>query len=112
MPWLADEAPAALSTEPTLLLALGAVGSYALFSLGWTAYGLAGLRAGVLPRSISTGIALGGVLGFSALLAPYGIPLGVAVLALGVWMLRVAERPESRAVGYVGPGVGPTPRRR
>lgn len=112
MPWLADEAPAALSTEPTLLLALGAVGSYALFSLGWTAYGLAGLRAGVLPRSISTGIAVGGVLGFSALLAPYGIPLGVAVLALGVWMLRVAERPEPRAVGYVGPGVGPTPRRR
>jgi hypothetical protein len=36
---------------------------------------------------------IGGVAGFNALLAPFGIPLGLAVAALGIWAMRQARRP-------------------
>jgi len=88
VPWLADEVPVAFDTEPSVLLGLGAISSYLLFAGGWTLFGLASLRAGVFPRAISAMIVVGGVCGFSALLAPFGIPLGLAMTALGVWMIR------------------------
>jgi hypothetical protein len=91
VPWLADEAPNAFSTEPTVLLALGAIGSYLLFALGWVLYGVAGLRAGVFPRAISAAIVVAGVLGFRALLSPWAVPLGLTVGVLGVWMVRSAS---------------------
>jgi len=34
VPWLADQAPNALSTEPTVMLGLGAIASYLLFAIG------------------------------------------------------------------------------
>jgi hypothetical protein len=88
VPWLADQAPAALDTEPTTLLALGAISSYLMFAVGWAMYGIASIRARVFPRSIAIAIAVGGVIGFSALLAPFGIPLGVAIASLGIWLVR------------------------
>jgi hypothetical protein len=88
VPWLADEVPAAFDTEPSVLLGLGAISSYVLFAVGWALFGLASLRAGVFPRVISAMIVVGGVCGFSALLAPFGIPLGLATMALGVWMTK------------------------
>ena len=95
VPWLADEAPASLSTDPTTLLALGAISSYLLFAVGWALFGIAGLRARVFPTAISAAIVIGGVVGFNALLSPYGVPLGLALVSLRVWMLRnipVADR--------------------
>jgi hypothetical protein len=91
VPWLADEAPNAFSTEPTTLLALGAISSYLLFAVGWVLYGVAGLRSGVFPRGISAAIVVGGALGFNALLSPWGIPIALAVGGLGVWMVRRAS---------------------
>ncbi|HSE09666.1 MAG TPA: hypothetical protein VLB29_13450 [Nocardioidaceae bacterium] len=88
VPWIADEAPSAFNTDPTLVLALGAVASYLLFAIGWALFGLASLRAGVFPRSICLAIIVGGLLGYSALLAPFGVPLGLAIIWLGVWMIR------------------------
>ena len=88
VPWLADQAPSSLSTEPTVILALGAISSYLLFAVGWILYGVASYRARVFPRVISASIVLAGVVGFQALLSPWGIPLGLAVGALGVWMVR------------------------
>ncbi len=88
VPWLGEQAPHALDTDPTTLLALGAISSYLLFAIGWVIYGLASFRARVFPRGISLAIAVGGVLGFMALLSPWGMPLGLAVGALGVWMIR------------------------
>ncbi len=35
VPWLADEAPASLDTDPTTLLAIGAIASYLSFAVGW-----------------------------------------------------------------------------
>ncbi len=88
VPWLADQAPSSLSTEPTTLLALGAISSYLLMAVGWVLYGVATFRARVFPRGISAAIVIGGVVGFSALLSPFGIPLALAVGTLGVWMIR------------------------
>ena len=41
VPWLADEAPAALDTDPTTVLAIGAVLSYLSFAIGWALFGVA-----------------------------------------------------------------------
>ena len=88
VPWLADEAPNAFATDPTIMLALGAIGSYASFAAGWILFGVAGFRARVFPRAVSGAMVIGGALGFQALLSPWGVPLGLAVGALGIWMIR------------------------
>jgi hypothetical protein len=91
VPWIADRVPEAFNAEPTMLLALGAVSSYLLFSLGWMLFGIASFRARVFPRAISAGIVIGGLAGWSALLSPFGIPLGVALASLGAWMTRAVR---------------------
>ena len=88
VPWLADEAPASLDTDPTTLLAIGAISSYLSFAVGWALFGFANFRARVFPTTICVAIVIGGVIGFQSLLSPFGIPLGLAVVWLGVWMLR------------------------
>jgi hypothetical protein len=87
VPWLADEAPVAFDTDPTVMLGLGAISSYLLFAVGWVLYGIATLRAHA-PVAIAVGIIIGGALGFRALLSPWAVPLGLAVGALGVWLTR------------------------
>ena len=81
VPWLADEAPSSLDTDPTLLLALGALSSYLLFAVGWVLYGVATLHARA-PVTICVAIVIGGALGYQALLSPWAVPLGLAVAAL------------------------------
>jgi hypothetical protein len=102
VPWLADEAPNAFDTTPTVLLGVGAVASYCLFAVGWVLYGIAALRAHA-PVAIAVAIAIGGLLGYRALLTPWAVPLGLAVGALGVWSSRTsAARTEPAAGGTVG----------
>ena len=96
VPWLADEAPNAFDTEPTILLALGALSSYLLFAVGWGLYGIASLRAHV-PVAIAMSIIIGGALGYQALLSPWGVPLGLAVGALGLWLIRTKAAPNDRS---------------
>ena len=77
VPWLAEgPLPEVLSSDPSLLFALGALSSYWLFAIGWVAFGVASLRARVFPVWISVFIVVGGIAGYQALLAPWGIPLG------------------------------------
>jgi hypothetical protein len=107
VPWLADEAPAAFATDPTAVLALGAISSYLLFAIGWALFGIANLRSGVYPKVVSAMIVVGGIVGFQALLSPYGVPLGLAIGAAGVWLLRQgsggdAEATTSRDPQYIG----------
>ncbi len=94
VPWLADEAPAALDTDPTTLLAIGAILSYLSFAIGWAMFGIASFRARAFPKAISAAIVVGGVLGFSALVAPLGIPIGLAITSLGAWMIRSGSSAE------------------
>jgi hypothetical protein len=104
IPWLADgPAPQVFDGEPSILLGLGAISSYLLFAIGWTLFGIASFRARVFPKAISVAIVVGGLIGFYALLSPYGVPLGVAIATLGVWMMRTRNAPAaSAAVHPVG----------
>jgi hypothetical protein len=88
VPWLAG-APggSGLTSQPSTVMGLGAIGSYFIFAAGWTLFGIASLRARVFPVAVSVALTVGGVAGFNALLAPYGLPLGLSVAALGVWIL-------------------------
>jgi hypothetical protein len=99
VPWIADEAPAAFDTDPTIVLAIGAFASYVSFAIGWALFGVASLRSGAFPKTISMAIVVGGILGFQALLAPFGIPIGLAITALGVWMIRSRRSVEARTSG-------------
>ena len=107
VPWLADEAPNAFDTDPTVVLALGAVASYLLFAVGWILYGVATLRAHA-PVVISVAIIIGGALGYQALLSPWAVPLALSVGALGVWLIRTrpALAPKGPATPFGSPAVG------
>ena len=108
VPWLADAAPASLDTDPTTVLAIGAVASYLSFAIGWALFGIAAFRSGAFPKAICVAIVVGGVVGFSALVAPLGIPIGLAVVSLGVWMIRSrAAAKASAAVRTVAPRTQP-----
>ena len=106
VPWIADEAPGAFDTDPTVLLAVGAISSYLLFAVGWCLFGVASLRAGVFPKAVSAAIIVGGAAGYAALLSPFGIPLGLAMVGLGGWMMRARRNaPDSRPGEVTAPGV-------
>ncbi|MGH3306249.1 MAG: hypothetical protein ACRDOX_01065 [Nocardioides sp.] len=98
VPWLADEAPNAFDTDPTVVLGLGAVSSYLLFAIGWMLYGVANVRARA-PVTISVAIIIGGALGYRALLSPWAVPLALSVCALGVWLIRTSPARTRRATG-------------
>jgi hypothetical protein len=78
-----------------MLFALGAIVSSWLFAIGWVAFGLVSLRARVFPVWISLLVIAGGIAGYKALLAPWGIPLALAMAALGVWLLRAQRSPST-----------------
>jgi hypothetical protein len=100
-PWLAEVAPQVISAEKTITLQVGALSAYVLFALGWMMFGVALLRARVVPVAVALGVIVGGVLGFQSGLPPFGIPLGLAVAAVGVALVRSAA-PASATQGVSG----------
>jgi hypothetical protein len=97
VPWLAGEVPQILTAEKTLFWQVGYLSSYILFSIGWVLFGIASLRARVFPRFISLAIVVGGVIGFLAARPPYGVVLGLALLSLGIWMVRARRAARANA---------------
>jgi hypothetical protein len=94
VPWLADVMPQTLAAPKRGTLVIAALSSYLLLPLGWLLFGIASFRAGVYPRILCVAIMIGGLISFGAGLPPYGIPLGLAVAAVGVWCLaRPVRRP-------------------
>jgi hypothetical protein len=87
VPWLGDVAPAAFDEVGGMVM-IGGITSYLLFAAGWVLFGIASLRARIFPAAISLGLVLGGAIGFQALLPPFGMPLGLALVALGGWLIR------------------------
>jgi hypothetical protein len=97
VPWLAGEVPQILTAEKTLFWQVGYYSSYLLFAIGWVLFGLASLRARVFPRLISLAIVAGGIIGFLAARPPYGVALGLALLSLGIWMVRTRRAADTSA---------------
>jgi hypothetical protein len=90
--WAAGPGAQGLTAAPSLTMALGAISSYVLFAAGWTLFGIASLRARVFPLPLAIAIIIGGIAGYWALLAPGGIPLGLAILLLGIWIVKTTTR--------------------
>ena len=97
-PWIIANAPA-LADNPNGTLVQGAFASYVLFAAGWTLFGIASMRARVYPIVLCGTVALGGLVGFFALMPPYAIPLGGALLALGIWIVRYEDLPAPQGAG-------------
>lgn len=91
-PWIAETAPDAIRAGGSGMLAVGGLSSYVLFALGWMVFGLTGWRARMFPAWSGAAFVVAGVLGYNAGLPPYGIPIGVAMAALGWWITRHARR--------------------
>ena len=88
-PWIAEIGPELFIKGPSGMLPIGAGFSFVLFALGWVLFGIASLRARIFPLAISITIVGGGLAGFQALASPpLGALLGLAMVWLGVWMLR------------------------
>jgi hypothetical protein len=111
VPSLAQVTPEVLGppASDSLLRAAWLV-SVILFSLGWILFGLASLRARVFPRALSVAVAVAGLIGFQAAMPPWGVALGLAVAAVGVWLIRhdrmarqVLTPPVPAPVSGVGP---------
>jgi hypothetical protein len=84
-PLVAEQAPGLLSMEPSGALAVGSILSIALFALGWLLFGLASLRARVLPRGAAVLVIVGSLLSF--ILTSLDLPLWSVVLGAAlVWM--------------------------
>ena len=86
---LAAVAPAFLDSTETTLSAIGAFSAVVILAIGWTLFGIASLRAKVLPALPSWLLVFGASL--SLVLTFTGLPLetvvfGVALVWLGWWL--------------------------
>lgn len=90
-PWLAAVAPQVFTAEKTITLQVGALAAYLLFALGWMLFGIAVLRARVVPVAIPVALVIAGALGYQSGLSPYGVPIGLAVAALGAGLIRAGH---------------------
>ena len=98
VPHLALVTPEVFGVPRGGTLLMGWLVSVILFSLGWILFGVASWRARVLPRALSVAVAVGGLIGFQAAMPPWGVALGLAVAAVGIWLIR-----QDRVVGRVQP---------
>src|SRR5215210_5575023 len=91
-PVLRDQAPALLDTAPSGSILIGAAVTVGTFAIGWLLFGLASARAGVIPRSAAILLAVASVPAILALVAPFQVPLALAVGWIGVSLMRSERR--------------------
>jgi len=87
-PWIALVAPEAMKTPNVGSLPIGGFSSYVLFLLGWVLFGIASFRARVFPVAISLAIVVSALIAWPSAFPPYGVPFGLTIAGLGVWMIR------------------------
>ena len=88
-PWIAQVTPETFSADRTGgSLVKAWLVTVVLFALGWALFGIASWRARVFPVALSITLGVAGIIGFMAAMPPWGLPLGLAVAALGVWLIR------------------------
>ena len=91
-PVLREQAPELLATAPAGTILIGAGITAAAFAAGWATFGIATFRAGVFPRRMGGFLAIAGLVGFLAQIAPFQVPIALAVGWMGTWLLRTAQR--------------------
>ena len=84
-PWLVGAVPELLTLEKAPIWQVGYTSSYVLFAVGWVLFGISNLRS---RPALSAAVVLGGAIGFLAAQPPFGVPLGLAVAAVGGWLVR------------------------
>jgi hypothetical protein len=90
VPYYAEIAPQILNVKGAGWLAGGGLVSYATFALGWAVFGLAALRAGGLSKAAGVAMVVGGLVGYGAVLPPYGFAIGAAVVWAGLALRNVS----------------------
>jgi hypothetical protein len=91
IPMIAAAAPAVLDLPLSGPLLAGAIATVGLYTVGWTVFGVAALRARTFPRIAALLVLVGGLAGPLALTTPYQIPLAIAIGWIGLTLA-----PESR----------------
>jgi len=99
VPWLLETVPQILTIEKAVIWQVGFVSSYMLFALGWILFGISCLQARVVPPALALAVVVAGVVGYFAGMPPFGVPLGLAIAAMGAWLVRSdrAARAEAAA---------------
>ena len=83
VPMISERAPQVLTLSPTASILAGAIATVSPYTVGWTLFGIAAFRTGVVPRPAALLLIVGAILGPLALNSPYQIPLAVAVGWIG-----------------------------
>jgi hypothetical protein len=91
VPFLADEAPAALDAGSAGSLLVGYLISYLAFALGWGLYAVATLRARVLSRAGAYVVLAGAV--FAILPSPTAVRVLLVAIGAALLLTRPAVRP-------------------
>ena len=99
IPMIATEAPAILDLPLSGPLLVGAIATVGLYTVGWTVFGIAGLRAHAFPRIAALLVLVGGLAGPLALTSPYQIPLVIAIGWIGLTLAPESDRSDAAAVG-------------
>lgn len=94
VPYLADVAPGVLDRATSGSLLAGYVASYLVFVIGWAAFAVATLRAGVLARGASIALLVG------AVLAILPAPTALRTLVLSVAVAVLCRRRYSAAMSH------------
>src|SRR5215210_2801953 len=97
-PVLRERAPDLLATAPSGSILVGAVLTGGIFAAGWVAFGIATLRAGILPRRAAILTTVAGVPGILTLISPFQIPLALAVGWMGLLLIG-SRRGEDEPAG-------------
>jgi hypothetical protein len=97
IPVIATAAPAVLDLPPSGSLLVGAVATVALYTVGWTLFGIAALRARAFPLPAASLLLLGGLAGPLALSTPYQVPLALAIGWIGLTLRSEPTGRQTRA---------------
>ena len=101
VPRIAEVDPSVMVGFAQGRLLLGGLMSFALFGIGWVLYGIASVRARVFPAAISWAIAAGGLISAIPVGVAYltgNVVLGLALVALGIWLIRTRTARNAREV--------------
>jgi hypothetical protein len=98
VPWLIESLPQILTIEKAVIWQVGFVSSYILFALGWVLFGISCLRARVFPPALALAVVAAGVVGYFAGMPPFGVPIGLAVAAMGAWLIRADRAARAETV--------------